>query len=422
MTGVRVLRGLRWLTLTGLLLPLALLGLVLSIPESEPLVAAESPPTPAAVARARMLLRIHDPRLMPPGQPREIRLAQPEMDLALAALPQLIPPGRTLRPPRVSLRLGPTSADLAMTWRLPANPVGTFVNLRTTLVNGPDGLAPRRTRLGPLPLPDALASLVVHQVVSNVHGHPEWGPLTSAVESLQVERRRLLVRYQVPEDLAMRLGGLALGSVEAAALEPLHAALANALGGSPRSVSLAALLPPLFKVVAGQEEHGLEARRGVFLLLGSHLAGQSLARIVPEAATWTPLPRRTVTLAGRVDSAQHFAVSALIALHAGTPVAQAVGVWKELADSRGGSGFSFADLAADAAGTRLGQALAAEGQLVDRLASGLAESDIIPAITDLPEHLPAADFRARYGGTEDPRYQSLTAEIERRVAALPLYR
>ncbi len=413
--GIRVL-------LVVLLCLAGLLGLAATITEAQPLVAEASPPTPYAVARARMLFHVHDPRRLAPGQQGDIRLAQPEVDLALAALPQLAPARFGIPAAHAQLRLGEKSAELAVTWRLPRNPLGDYLNLRTTLENNDQGLVPRHTRLGPVPVPDALAAFLVGRAQAALASHPEWGPMATAIESAAIQRGRLRLRYRVPDNLAQRLGGLALGASEAAALEPLHTALALALTAAPPTVSLAALLPPLFQAAEAQGG-GVEAWRATFLLLGSHFAGHSLARFVPEAETWPALPHRTVTLASRVDSAQHFAVSAVISLHAGTPVANAVGVWKELSDSRRGSGFSFADLAADVAGTRLGQALDDDGEaMAQRLARGVSEADLIPVIADLPEQLSAAEFRARYGNTQDPRYQEMTAEIDRRVAALPLYR
>ena len=46
----------------------------------------------------------------------------------------------------------------------------------------------------------------------------------------------------------------------------------------------------------------------------------------------------------RDDFPKHFIISAALAAHAGTPLSDAVGVYKEIADSRGGSGFSFGTL------------------------------------------------------------------------------
>jgi hypothetical protein len=105
-------------------------------------------------------------------------------------------------------------------------------------------------------------------------------------------------------------------------------------------------------------------------------------------------------------------------------LADAVGLWKELADARrGGSGFSFNDLAADRAGTRFGElAVRDPVRLQARIAAGVGDVDLMPEPGDLPQHLPQAEFIARYGGVGGAGYSRMLAEIEARIDALPLFR
>ena len=102
-----------------------------------------------------------------------------------------------------------------------------------------------------------------------------------------------------------------------------------------------------------------------------------------------------------------------------------MGIYKEVADSRGGSGFSFNDLAADRAGSRLGEL--AEGSqsarvLQARLRVPLTERVLMPETRDLPEFMPEPEFKRRFGGVGGPEYVRMLADIERRIAGLPLYR
>lgn len=113
----------------------------------------------------------------------------------------------------------------------------------------------------------------------------------------------------------------------------------------------------------------------------------------------------------------------MIAAEAGTPLADAVGLWKELDDTRrGGSGFSFADLAADRAGTRLGEAAVGDARRLQAALADADEPDFMPDVAALPEFLSAREFVARYGGVGAPAYERQTAEIESRIDALPLWR
>ena len=166
--------------------------------------------------------------------------------------------------------------------------------------------------------------------------------------------------------------------------------------------------------------------RLVLLMLTLYSTGQHLATLVPAAQGWPPLLLRVVTLNTRDDLAKHFVISAALAAHVGVPLADAIGLYKEVEDARGGSGFSFNDLAADRAGTRFGQ-LAVRSQdtarhLQQRLSAGVQERDLMPATADLPEFMPEAEFIRRFGGVGAPAYQAMLSDIERRLAALPLYR
>jgi hypothetical protein len=195
-----------------------------------------------------------------------------------------------------------------------------------------------------------------------------------------------------------------------------------------KKVSLLELLIPLIKLGQQRSEAGnpIEENRAAILVLTLYVTGKRLAAIVPEAKDWPRPEQHDVTLNGRQDFSQHFMVSAALAANAGGPLSDAIGIDKELADSRGGSGFSFNDIAADRAGTRFGE-LAAKNResatnLQRRLSAGVRERDLMPATKDLPESMREEEFKRRFGGVDAPQYKRMMVEIERRVAGLALYR
>jgi hypothetical protein len=107
-------------------------------------------------------------------------------------------------------------------------------------------------------------------------------------------------------------------------------------------------------------------------------------------------------------------------------VSAAVGEFKELLDSDGGSGFSFVDLAADMAGVAFAERLLADPGSALRaqslLGSAASEELFFPAVSGLEEGLSQARFEARYGGLADPRYERLRTDIGARLALTPLHR
>ena len=96
-----------------------------------------------------------------------------------------------------------------------------------------------------------------------------------------------------------------------------------------------------------------------------------------------------------------------------------------LDDSRGGSGFSFADLLADRAGIRLAEmATGTDRQarlLQQRMSGPLSESDFMPAIDDLPEGIMELEFKHRYRDPDSENYRMVEAEIEQRLSRCPMY-
>jgi hypothetical protein len=124
------------------------------------------------------------------------------------------------------------------------------------------------------------------------------------------------------------------------------------------------------------------------------------------------------TLRGRKDWGQHFAVSALATVILGPENAERLGLAKEILDSQGGSGFSFADLAADYSGIEFAQWLVKDdpaGKKRRLVAESFRGADFLPDVSDLPEGIMAERFQREYGGLQDERFLKKAQEIRRRV-------
>lgn len=182
---------------------------------------------------------------------------------------------------------------------------------------------------------------------------------------------------------------------------------------------------------SAERDPATENRAGIFtlgVLLGHHRIEELLGPILPDrdtrAARWI---LRKVTLRGRSDWTKHFCVSAALTLLSDDIVSDAAGLLKEELDADiGGSGFSFADLLADRAGTVFA-ALATNDQtaarnIQDRIAGGFRVEEFFPPAADLPEGIGDAELQLRYGGVGGQAYLRLIEEIERRIAACAAYR
>lgn len=125
------------------------------------------------------------------------------------------------------------------------------------------------------------------------------------------------------------------------------------------------------------------------------------------------------TVRGRHDWIMHFAVSAALTSQLGPETAEQIGLTKEFLDARdGGSGFSFADLAADYAGVAFAnRVLDRENgkKLLAAVAEGFKGDDYLPKIDDLEDGLPAAKLHEKYGKSDDPRFLKHCEEVRKRV-------
>ncbi|MEO7152578.1 MAG: hypothetical protein ABIX46_12835 [Burkholderiaceae bacterium] len=408
--------------LAALLLALiagALLVVALAL-ESQPRVAARDAVSPADVERAVALARAHDPRAAAPGQAQSVVLAERDLDLLLDHA------ARRWLAARTRVRLLPARAVVQASV---AAPFGRWWNFEMTLREGAGLPQVERLRIGRLPLPAGLALPLVRAVAAR-HGVSVDALLAlDWIERVSLAPAAVRVSYRLGPDAANRLRAALVSPQDEQRLRAQADRLLSLTQSLPGSeVSLASLLTPLFALAAERSRapggDAVAENRAALLVLTLHANRQPLGRVLPAARAW-PQPRwLTPTLQARPDFALHFLVSAVIAAQARTPLADAVGLWKELADARaGGSGFSFNDLAADRAGTRFGElAVGDPGRLQARVGAGATEADVMPEARDLAESMPEAEFVARYGGVGAERYNRVKAEIEARVAALPLYR
>jgi hypothetical protein len=204
--------------------------------------------------------------------------------------------------------------------------------------------------------------------------------------------------------------------------------LAAAAPGLPPNASLTSVLRALAPLAVSRSAAASpeEENRALIAAVMFYVNGIPISRVIAEAHAWPRPVSRNVTLRGRHDLAQHFSVSALIAAAAGAPMADLAGVYKELSDARHGSGFSFSDIAADRSGTTFGtvatRSAASARMLQTTLRAGVTEDALIPPVTGLPDNLPEAEFLRRFGGVGAPAYDDLVADINRKVADLPLFR
>jgi hypothetical protein len=375
----------------------------------------------------REFLARNDPRTSPPGSVRRILVSESEAGRVLSYALNMKFRGRA------GVDFRPGELTLVLTLMLPDNPWGRYVNLSLDALQQGDALVVEHWRVGRLPMPAFVANRALRGLYSRLLEDATFQALRDSLYGLRLSENRALMLYRWQPKLARSLGvEAARWLVGKADRERLLAYWGHIAQSSRSRITatqqpLEQLMQAVFQLARTRSRAGQAAaeNRAAILAMAAYLSGVNLARLLdqPDAS---PPRYRAFTLNGRSDLAQHFVFSAAVAASGGARLADALGLDKELEDSRSGSGFSFTDLAADRAGVCFAEtALGSEEQarrMQATLAEGAAETLFMPDVDDLPEFMPERDFRRRFGAVGSPAYDKLAAEIERRIEALPMHR
>jgi len=409
----------------------AVAGVWLAARSSSPAVPlAGDPDREDETALREVFQAIGDPRDLPEGEVLELRLTQRQVS-ALGA-------EASSRRQRVSARarLLEEAVEVTLSAESPRPWITPYVNLRVTLSGPPDAPVVESATLGDLPIPAALGQAMFDYGLAEFRSRdPIANAALEAVEEVEYGADALTVRVRWTPEVRDRIleAGRAIvrGEIDPARIAVYADALREALAAADGEAHhLTDLLRAVFVRARDRVDGGEAPRREIetaFLVLALYSVEVPLDEALGVDAA-AGLPQHVVTIYGRTDLPRHFLVSAVTTLFADRAVADALGLAKELRDAEDvdGSGFSFRDLAADRAGTRLlREATESEARmraLIDRLARPFGESDLVPRVHDLPEGMNAEQFAAAYEDTESERYRALVARIDARTDECDVHR
>jgi hypothetical protein len=405
--------GLALLALLGA--PVLLLNSALA---PEPSVSLTADVTTGDIARVINLVREHDPRRVRPGRQERVVLRERDIDVLFNHIAYR----RLGVPVRIELTQG--VAEIEGSLHVAANPFGRWLNVQLRLRERAGMPEIESLQVGGLPLPAALGLPLARYAAGLAGLESELEMAGDIVQRVNFLPQNLALSYELQRDSAERIVAALIARPEQERLKAYSDRLVTLAAVAPTmGSSLAGWMGPMFELARQRSAAGGDAaaeNRAAILVLTLYANGRNLGSVLPAARHWQrPRPQR-LTLAGRDDSPLHLLISAALVVEGTGPLSKAVGLFKEVADSRGASGFSFNDLAADRAGTRLGElAMQQPLRLQTALAGVVQEADFMPHAADLPEAMAEPEFKRRFGGIGEPRYVAMVAEIDRRVSALP---
>jgi hypothetical protein len=331
------------------------------------------------------------------------------------------------------------SINSRVSLRLIPNPVGDYLNLVFQVGQSSEGINIDRLSIGPLNLPGRWLLPLAAYLADTLLQDQQASLLLASVRGFRIEGDTALLSVQPPPDVKAQLKQ-AVKTLQASRFPPgeqervVHyyeylVRIAEQGGRSSRSFS--AYLAPLMVEATNRRERSsaVAENRAVIWALTiyfSYGAFETLVGDLVSSQRALVRPPSGVTLGGRWDLMAHFIYSAGITLATQQGIGIAAGEFKELLDSgKGGSGFSFADLAADRAGVQFVTAAtsneSAARQLQQSIVANNSEAAFFPDISGLAEGLSDVQFRRQYGSTQSESYREQVALIDQRIARLPVY-
>lgn len=333
----------------------------------------------------------------------------------------------------VSIRLKQNYLRFNITATLPDNFLGKYVNVTFKFSNEDDGNALpviSKFKAGKLLLPSKLAAFAMDRFI-RYSSLKQYALLARRyIKSIDITPEQVTLTYHsTPETLIQAKNFLTHGASDQA-LNTYQEKLADIIAQHDPNwrLSLAELLKPLFTLAYERStlDNAIEENRLVIFTVNDYVNKQETKKFIPSGE---PPPNTgkafPAFLYKRIDLAKHFIGSAAITASINGQVSKVFGEEKELSDAIDGSGFSFIDLAADKAGTRLGELATASPQSARSIQLAMSQindyKDFMPDPRDLPEHMNAEEFKLRYGSVNSQAYQEMVQQIEQRIADIPLY-
>jgi hypothetical protein len=433
-----MIKALRWIVACAVLLPLIVIAAVVALAyvtlEDAPSVARGAPVDYATVLAGKALLK----RIKLQVESAEVNgttLAVTEEELA-----QIAQMGsHTFDALDADINFGDNSIDSRVSLQLPSNPFGKYLNLGARIEPSSAGIEFDRLSLGPLSFSGRWLLPLAARMADLLLPNKQASLMLASVRELRLEGSTVLLTVLPPPDVKAQLKQ-AVRTLQESRFPPgeeervahYYNILAS-LGaqGNRQQYSLDAYLSPL--IAEAESRSGLssavaENRAAIWALVIYFSNGSFEVLIGKLVSNQRDLVRSpsNITLGGRQDLMAHFLYSAGITLATQQGIGIAAGEFKELLDSgNGGSGFSFADLAADRAGIEfVAAATASESgarQLQQQLMANKGEAAFFPDIAGLAEGLSDAQFREQYGSVESARYRKQVDLIDKRISGLPVY-
>jgi hypothetical protein len=398
--------------------------------EKSPLVQANSPIDSRDYDRAEKLIRRAQYALADRRTSTTISASQLDLDSLAAFL------SRSVNGVKGTVVVVPEGVRVLASYELPHNPVGRYVNLAVTVRTSPSRLDVVAIDIGRIHLGPWLARPVVNLLASTVLGAKLGDDVISAVRGLEVEDQRVTLMIRPDATLESRfkerVTDVAILARPPAVADYYRQILEIASKyDQVTPVPFVNFLQPLLLHAEERSVNGdpVAEMHAMVFALAIYFGGERLDRLrdalLPADLAGILQLTDYVVVRGRHDHVQHFIVSAAFTLSGGIGFTTTIGEAKEFDDLlRGGSDFSFQDIAADRAGIAFGRLAntPAGARFLESLGHRAPSEDLFfPVVSDLPDGMEPRRFDRIYHDTDSAAFKAMLAKIDKRIRACGAY-
>jgi len=292
--------------------------------------------------------------------------------------------------------------------------------------------------IGYLPIPNWVTDRILPGAFERgVQRYPEYATLLGAVKKIDIAKNKFIVNYHWDEQLSKKIKTAGRNFLFPPDQQKLLGVYYRALGEMSRSffwhkVGLQRIIWPIFALAKERSDAGadpIKENRAALFALGIMASGIRANPLLQDdnAEPFRKAYFFRLSLLKRRDLMKHFLISSALAVSTNKALSDTIGLSKELDDSDGGSGFSFADLLADRAGVKLAQ-VATESEASARKIQAflsqknIKETDFMPPYTKLPEPITALQFKQEYIDIHNEKYLFVEQELQQRIDSRSLYK
>jgi histidinol phosphatase-like PHP family hydrolase len=308
-----------------------------------------------------------------------------------------------------------------------------YINSRCLLVNNGASTIVEECQVGNLPIPSFLVDSFMNGVIYLVMGEEVSNTYKKLLAGAQYNddyltlkaKKSKYFREEVNASIN-KVGDLASYYAQSSSVSPeLVQIYINELT-KVSSINLSDYFKALFTLAAkrSKNSNAVEENTAIIWAVAVVFGDYRFASLIGMQSSKRNI--ETPLLRGRDDLTKHFIYSAALQQLGDVNIGFSIGEAKELLDSvSGGSGFSFADLAADKAGLKFAEYITSSNnnaEQVQHLLKNIAdESTFFPFIHDLPEGFSGGNFTRVIDSSESESYVKIATEVEDRINKLALY-